>query len=709
MEKKYYPLLLILLCLMIFIGFQKVGAQNLPDSVQVKLESAKSPTAKCEVFQNYYQSDEVAFDDPVFDHLLEFGTSNRLYECLLNVWKDRAIKAYNAQKLSLAKDAFLKVADYAGLINDSVKVAVNLTNAAYMYTFLGEQDSAFYFYNTGIKMLESIGAEKYLPNPYLNLATLYSNTGLYDEAFEQLFKALRLYRTLEDVQGESYALNNLGFNYHILKDFEQSRKYYKEAYELKVRQGNMRDIGRALFNLSGTFDAKKQRDSTEYYLNEALKICLQERDTLASADVYSNLGLIAKSYKEYDKALAYLQKSYDIRVKYEDKMEIAKSLTRLTQLYAVMGNLSAAKSTGEEAIEMNKNSGYLNYLADTYNALGRIHLINGLVEAGNNYLELYEYYRDSLFSQQTASAAAVSKVRMGLMDREQELALREMQLSYMESVRKREWFIYILSIVFLGALIFLIWKRNQYKEAILGRENDLKQKTIDNIRKEHEIELLNNILAAQEEERMRIGKDLHDSLGSMLASVKVHMQAAAREYTAFKEAPIFSKTKKLLDEAHEELRRTSHNMMPEALNRLGLSFALTDLADFSSNPDTSVEADVESFEGEPIKKQAISIYRITQELVQNALKHAQATKIRIQLQNLNTGELILKVSDNGCGMDLEHDSRENGIGINSVRSRVSYLQGTMDIQSTKDEGTTITITCPLVTTNPVPSDEISQV
>ena len=145
-----------------------------------------------------------------------------------------------------------------------------------------------------------------------------------------------------------------------------------------------------------------------------------------------------------------------------------------------------------------------------------------------------------------------------------------------------------------------------------------------------------------------------------------------------------------LDGSVTELRRIARNMMPESLLQLGLEVSLRDMCDALNSPATSVEFQAFSINAALPKETQITVYRIVQELLANAIRHANATEILVQCsQNENTFYITLE--DNGRGFDTSMLPLQKGIGISNVKNRVDFLKGKMDINSTPAQGTTVNI------------------
>ncbi len=204
-------------------------------------------------------------------------------------------------------------------------------------------------------------------------------------------------------------------------------------------------------------------------------------------------------------------------------------------------------------------------------------------------------------------------------------------------------------------------------------------------------DLLLAILDTQENETNRIAESLHNGLGQLLYATKLNLIQLETPHLQDKLSNALHKANTLLDEAIDQTRKLSHELMPATLEQFGLRAALQDICTMLSNPTLDIKCLV-SPKRLPIHKHLkLAIYRITQELANNIVKHARATKASIKLC-IQHGTLMLNVSDNGIG--FEHP-KTKGIGLKTIHDRVVLLGGTTNIESASGKGTVINICIPL--------------
>lgn len=222
--------------------------------------------------------------------------------------------------------------------------------------------------------------------------------------------------------------------------------------------------------------------------------------------------------------------------------------------------------------------------------------------------------------------------------------------------------------------------------------------TFENITRIKAIETnsIQSILEGQEKERRRIGREIHDSVGSLLSSVRLSLDAFMDDLSQAGEPVPTRKIEEaisMLDSMAVELRNMSHQLMPRILEEYGLSLAFANMV---RNLGKLKKQDVKfycNFENEPRfdKEIELNLYRCGEELVNNALKYAEAGEIMVQLIK-HEHSLLLMVEDNGKGFVKEKLSQDHfGIGLTNIDTRVRLLGGEFILDSHEGEGTTATI------------------
>ena len=207
--------------------------------------------------------------------------------------------------------------------------------------------------------------------------------------------------------------------------------------------------------------------------------------------------------------------------------------------------------------------------------------------------------------------------------------------------------------------------------------------------------LLLGILDAQEEERRRIAESLHNGVGQLLFATRLNFDQVA----TLVPKEVFAGANQLLDEAIQETRRVSHELVPSTLSKYGLAKSIQDICRQYSKTRIRVNCEVVGLETRLESYLEVAVYRICQELLTNVTKHAEATSADILLVQ-EDGELVLKVRDNGVGISPE-PGKSLGIGLRTIKDRVSLLHGTFALHKPGTGiGTQVTIQIPIAPTAP---------
>lgn len=231
-------------------------------------------------------------------------------------------------------------------------------------------------------------------------------------------------------------------------------------------------------------------------------------------------------------------------------------------------------------------------------------------------------------------------------------------------------------------LFVVFYQRRMLKEQLHRQE----------LEKSIQEQILRATLESQEAERKNVAGDLHDSIGGMLSAIRVGIAGLAR---LLPDPQKMEPSKQMLDDAIESVRRISRDLMPSTLEKFGLAAAIRELIERLQTTTQIQMSVLEIGEAKKLdKKKELMIFRIAQELVNNAIKHAGATYIELVMQY---GEqLTLSVEDNGVGLSPAQlsESGTKSLGLFNIQSRVQLLRATLTIDSNRTEGSKIMVVIP---------------
>ena len=213
-----------------------------------------------------------------------------------------------------------------------------------------------------------------------------------------------------------------------------------------------------------------------------------------------------------------------------------------------------------------------------------------------------------------------------------------------------------------------------YKRRVL--QNELEVKAVE---ARHQKEMLSATLQSQEEERNRLGSELHDSVGAMLSSIKLNLQITKKSENTENLDPILGH----LDETITQVRNISHQMMPIILKKYGLKRAIEDLFEKVSNE--NIKAELGPWMDVSLEKdKCMMLYRVIQELTNNSLKHSGGSHIVLESKQKNSGQLI-SFYDNGKGFPKDVLASSDGMGMLNIKNRAQAIKASVHF-SNRDEG-----------------------
>lgn len=503
--------------------------------------------------------------------------------------------------------------------------------------------------------------------PYLIKALDYSlktkNKPLICEVYKQF---LRYYKLIIDIPDDSHIKILSEYKkYHYDNTENLIAIFYKTAIEVK---NSKEDINNYQFNEFNKLNSL----NIPFYKNEIL--IFQGNFLEYHNELNKAINLYKKSIKILPKErygyiqLCNLNTILNTGVYYYTKKEYRKAIEKLNYTPRLKGKLSFIKHTLFDY-----------WLSKTY-------------EKMKLYDSAYFYINKSRDNQYILEQEKQLTANNYILEKYQNEKLRANNLK-IDGQRKetRNWLIgTFLLLLFTGTIAYFINKNAKRKQLLAEKDKTLQIQKVSTLLKEQELTSIDAMIAGQEKERQRIANDLHDDLGALMATIKLHLNAINTEGKRQ-----ISQIDVLINEAYNKIRSMAHSCNAGVMAQDGLLKALHKVA-YTVNQSKQLHINIAShgLENRLENSLELSIFRITQELITNIIKHAKATEATIHLTQ-HDDSLNIMVEDNGIGFNLRKISTTNGMGIHSIDKRIEHLNGTINIESTPKQGTTVIIDIPL--------------
>lgn len=568
---------------------------------------------------------------------------------------------------------------------------------------------------------------------YYCLNRILTNCG-----YEKLKDSALLSRLIRDDKTISKSIYHLSKGYYTLYNKQsdgRSLSHFNKAYLAAKAANNLEHTKLALIGILNFYcqESVQTSDSYKDYLNELKSLGTTKNDKawiyyfnnyFKLSDLYSELDDISASSKKLIEfarenklspiLLSYYFKDIGIHFKLQKQLDSAKyyfnKVIALEDNYHISKNkfrsfiyLAEIESNEKNYDKAKKNyelsKNYINKFNSLpyYYSLERNKAVN-YFEKRKNYDSAYWNLKHSIFKEAQLTikkhALKISELNVQLRtaEKEQEI-LKHLSTIEREKTQKRNlWIASLVSLVFLSLLAYLYTKNTKRKQLIIEQEKHLETQQLANALKEQELKSIDAMIEGQEKERQRIANDLHDDLGSLMATVKLHFNALKDKQTP----ELYEKTNQLIDEAYQKVRTVAHAKNSGVIGKQGLVKAVNEMAArISANGKIQIEVFDHGLESRLENSVELTIFRIIQELVTNVVKHAHATEATIHLTN-HDDTLNIMVEDNGIGFNTSQVTKlKKGMGISSIDKRIEHLSGMMTIESEINQGTTIIIDIPI--------------
>jgi signal transduction histidine kinase len=515
----------------------------------------------------------------------------------------------------------------------------------------------------------------------------------YDSAIYYYFKLIKISekKGYKNILGKGYI--NLGLAYDELDEYDKATYYFLESIKINEKLNNLIFVGKAYNNLGNITYENDEYDTAWILYNRALEFNKKTNYQLGLADAYIGLGNISEKRNDYSKAYQYYQlaKNSYASLGHNEGYLIAYKNQGL--IHEKWGSYDISIKIYDTCLLIADEVGLTKRREELYYNLYNSYWLKKDFEKAFEYLLNYNVLRDSIINLEKAEIIADLQLKY---EKEKDqaliLALENENLEKDLSLKKRtnQRNIYLFSgsgTVVVILFLFIFYRHKARKDKIIAEQK------IRQLEEEKKLLAAKSIVEGQEEERKRIAKELHDGLGVLLSTAK--MQFTTIKDKSPENRPLIDKATKLLEQAAGDVRKISHNMMPGLLTRFGLYEAAEDLIEqLDETEGLSVKCEITGDTKRLPENTEIMLYRIIQELVNNTIKHAEATAISLKMDILP--ELLkINFSDDGKGFNVEDKLESKSIGLTSIQSRINFLSGKSIIESSPGKGISYSIEIPI--------------
>lgn len=538
-----------------------------------------------------------------------------------------------------------------------------------------------------------------LARTWANHALIYRQTGELQTMLEYLLKkAIPINEKLNDSVNLGKNHHNIGVIFQDMKEHTKAIEYYKKSTQIL---SNFEQVPELKDNLIKTVEcmlflnvSDNLQDSAFALLASAKKMIEKYPDAMSEVFYLQAMGMC---YEYFFLAINDADKYYAEATALSEKNGFIGLVSALHIRRFYIKEKLEDYSAALKLLEKNYFN-YQNYMTPRDRLLHIKHMMRMREKLGDikESLHLHKEYIalfDSIQSNEVGVKVQELEQRYAAKEKETQIiklnqVAQEQQMQIDKNRQSR--YLLIAVIIFLSGIFWAWQNNNSKKRKIALQQAELLEQRIEKMKQEQHIGHFAAVLQGQEQERKRLALDLHDGLGGALSGIRLKLSRVIQEGISYN--GYNGELKSIageLDHSINDLRHIARNMMPESLLKYGLIEAIEDFCRGMETDKTKISFQAFDVE-ESSMSQAVQImvFRIFQELITNTIKHAGANNILAQfLQQQHT--FFITVEDDGVGFDT--NSQFDGIGLTTLRNRVSFLGGKLDMHSEKGIGTTTNI------------------
>ncbi|WP_276486037.1 tetratricopeptide repeat-containing sensor histidine kinase [Paraflavitalea pollutisoli] len=543
-------------------------------------------------------------------------------------------------ELSEAKAWFDKAIIQFTAIGNHLELGKVYNNVGNLCYYQDDFETAITWYLKAAAAMEQAGARRFLAQVYDGIGNTFNEVNEFNKSIQYLDKAEALAREQKDTALLCRILNNRSVTLISLGKEREAVNQYLEVLTMADKGINLVTRFMVRSNLANSYTNFKQLDSAMYYIRQAESLALRSNTPYYVMNVYLCYSKIYEQSNQWEKAKDYMFKAKAIATKMGSKEGLWKVYGNLVRVYAHLGKSMKSLDAFDQFREYNDS------------------LLSEKMHARVNELETKyrTLQKDKVISDKQLSIE------------QQKASLRRKDLMIMITI------IAMITLLLIGILIWLGVRQKQKLQWLM-------------IQKEHELLAVKAMMEGEERERTRIARNLHDGVGSILSAARLNMDSLGHQVVQLPAIPAYKESMTLLKDATAEIRETAHNLLPVTLHEQGLVEAVKTFCQKVNGNRLDVNFHAYGEPGRYNSHFELMVYRTIQELINNVIRHADASAAVVQL-TFTEDMLSITVEDNGSGFDPDSLANSQGLGIYSLHTRMQAFQGKVDIDSSS-QGTSI--------------------
>jgi signal transduction histidine kinase len=499
----------------------------------------------------------------------------------------------------------------------------------------------------------------------------YDFLGQFDLALAIYYETLKLADDSNNCYFKINVANQISKIHQTMLNWEKSREFASKAKQTAIQCGMFEDTIPINFGQGLNLFKLGQRQEAIQLITQSLAASRKGNNPAITLMGIQDLSNLYAESGDFKKALEIGLEALRMPESVLINLYKAQIYERLTQLSIELKDWNSAQKYLNDAFKYCKIIQLNDYIYECYRNQSKIDSAQGNYQSALKNYKIFAALKDSVYQTQYYENIATLTAKYDLESKQKTITLLEKDQKIQQGqIRQQQ------TLMLIGLLLVLM--------VMLGVRLNNQRKT-----QQLKTAFAQDLLKVQETERQRISKDLHDSVGQNLLFIKNQLHRLA----PLPSQQLFSS----VDSTLEEVRNIAKDLYPNQLEQYGLQSAVDSLCETTqATSGIFVSSDLQGIDAKLNREAKINFYRIIQECINNAMKHANATSIRIT-SNQSPGKLELVVQDNGKGFDksiLEHKAQRS-FGILNMEERIKMLRGKFDLETAVDQGVKLTFSIPV--------------
>ncbi len=553
---------------------------------------------------------------------------------------------------------------------DQTLIAQSWNDLSIPYLYRGDYDSSLFLNSKSLEIREKMGDSLGVAKSLSKMANCYYEKGDLKSSLNYNLRGISIFKSEGEYGYVGQLLNNVGNIYDRNANYDKALEYFAEAVESAKKTNNPVAYITSSANVANTYQKIQKLKEAERIFLDLIPLIKEQGNLEYLSAVYQGLGVNYRKQHLIDKGIEYYNKALEIYQEMGSDVGISLIKVNLGYCYLEKMQYEKAEKMLLDGLELAKKTNSNYNLQHAFLGLAHLETRKQNFEKSDQYFDLYIAHTDSIYNEESNRLIQEMQVKYDTEKKEKELAIsnEELALSQLRNKKKTVWIISISAVAIL--LLFITWIIIKNQQA---KREKIRQEALVNL----------------EKERVRISRDLHDNLGAELTLITSQIDTRAFKSNNQLEKEELTKIADNTRNAMSQLRETIWSIRNEQVTIPEFASKVREYANKileNKKIDFSMECNAPDKILSP--NQALSLYRVCQEAINNAAKYSNCTELKANY-SCPGNQFVIRISDNGKGFDVQ--TVKKGYGLQNMEQRVKELGGNLTIKTNPDSGTIVSL------------------